>query len=196
LQIENKQTNLLKLDMVKNAVFTGKYDFPILKVTNSVATKAVPFDKANKVIDKKQWIHFYINDYQFERLWNNPKKYIKVLKSFIGVIGTDYSMYTEMPLSMQIWNTYRNRAISFWMQENGIDVIPNIVWGLENTYDFCFDGIQQNSTVAISTNGCIRDKVDRFYFKKGLNVMLEKLQPNTNHSLKIDKPLYSLTSFE
>ncbi len=84
-----------------------------------------------------------------------------------------------MPLSMQIWNTYRNRALSFWMQNNGINVIPNVVWGHENTYEFCFDGIQRGSTVSISTNGCIRNKADRYYFKKGLLKMLETIAPET-----------------
>lgn len=102
-----------------------------------------------------------------------------MLKSFNGIIGTDFSVYTQMPLSMQIWNTFRNRALSFWFQKNGLDVIPNVVWGLENTYDFCFDGIPHNGTVAISTNGCIRDKVDRYYFKKGLIKMLETINPKT-----------------
>ena len=29
--------------------------------------------------------------------------------------------------------------------------IPTISWGLENTFDFCFNGIEKGSTVAVST---------------------------------------------
>lgn len=179
MNIEQLKNNMFKCDLVKNAVFTGKYDFPMLKTTSSVATEAIPFDKASKATNKKQWVHFYIDDYRFERFWANPNKYLNMLKQFNGIIGPDFSMYTKMPLSMQIWNTYRNRALSFWLQDNGIDVIPNIVWGLENSYDFCFDGIPNNGTVAISTNGCIKDKVNRYYFKKGLGKMIELVQPKT-----------------
>lgn len=171
--------NIFKTALVQNATFVGKYDFPMLKKTTSIATKAIPFDKVSKTVDKRQWVHFFIDDYRFERFWNNHNKYLSMLKMFIGVIGTDFSVYTQMPLSMQIWNTYRNRALAFWMQNNGIDVIPNVVWGVENTYDFCFDGIPIGGTVAISTNGCIRDKVDRYYFKKGLIKMLETIHPKT-----------------
>ena len=101
-----------------------------------------------------------------------------MLKAFNGVISTDFSMYTEMPLSMQIWNTYRNRAIAFWLQQHDVDVIPNIQWGNERSYNFCFEGIPKGSTVAISTNGCIRNKHDRYYFKKGLSKMLETIEPS------------------
>ncbi|MCD7947273.1 MAG: DUF4417 domain-containing protein [Oscillospiraceae bacterium] len=33
--------------------------------------------------------------------------------------------------------------------------------------------------MAISTNGCIRNKTDRYYFTKGLAKMVEVLTPNT-----------------
>lgn len=80
---------------------------------------------------------------------------------------------------MQIWNTYRNRAIAYWLQSNGVNVIPNIRWGDERTYKFAFEGIEQSGTVAISTNGCIRNKTDRYYFIKGLTKMVEALKPDT-----------------
>ncbi len=171
--------NVFRPFLVEKAEFVGKYDFPVLKATSSIATKAIPFDKANKEKDKNQWIHFYIDDYRFERIWSSPQKYLSIFKQFTGVIGPDFSVYTNMPLSMQIWNTYRNRSLSFWLQDKGIDLIPNIVWGKENSYEFCFDGIPKNSTVAISTNGCIGNKLDKYYFKKGFDKMIETVKPKT-----------------
>ena len=66
-----------------------------------------------------------------------------------------------------------------WLQNNGINIIFNIRWGDERTYDFVFDGITKGGTVAISTNGCIRDKLDRHYFKKGLAKMIDIVAPDT-----------------
>ena len=37
---------------------------------------------------------------------------------------------------------------------------------------------KHNGTVAISTNGCIRNKLDRFHFKNGLKKMIETLEPS------------------
>ena len=80
---------------------------------------------------------------------------------------------------MQMWNTYRNRAIAFWLQNNGIPIIPNVRWGDERTYDFAFEGLSHGVTYAVCTNGCIQNKLDRYYLKKGLEKMVEVLKPDT-----------------
>lgn len=174
-----EQRNCLKARLVQGAEFEGQYEIPKLKPCFAKPSKAIPFDKVSKAIDKNQWIHFFTDDYRFERVWNDPEKYLERLQSFDGVISPDFSLYRDMPLVMQAWNTYRNRALAYWWQNKGIAVIPNVQWGDERSYALCFDGIPKNSTVAISTNGCIRDKKDRFYFKKGLQVLVEKLEPKT-----------------
>ena len=78
--------------------------------------------------------------------------------------------------------------MAYWLQSNGVSVIPNVRWGDERTYGFCFDGIPKFSPVAISTNGCIRGDLDRQYFKVGLRKMVEVLQPSAiiNYSYMLD----------
>jgi len=78
---------------------------------------------------------------------------------------------------MQIWNTYRNRALAAWLQSEGIELIPNVRWNDERTYLFCFDGVEKEKTVAIGTHGCIKKKDDKEYFKKGLAQMVKMLSP-------------------
>ena len=164
--------------MVDGAKFSTQYEFPILQKSTYTTQQAIPFEKGLRSRNKNQWIHFYTHDRNFECLWRTPERYLSALQSFQGVITTDYSLYREMPLAMQIWNTYRNRAIAFWMQKNNIPIIPNIRWSDERTYSFAFEGIPRNSVVAVSTCGCIRKPLDRLYFKKGLLEMLAVLQPS------------------
>lgn len=80
---------------------------------------------------------------------------------------------------MQMWNTYRGRAIATWLQNNGIEVIPNVRFGDERTFSFCFDGVEENKTVAVGTHGCIKNKIDREYFIKGLEELVKQLSPKT-----------------
>lgn len=172
------KAHALKSDIVKNALFVGKYDFPMLKSTDSIPKSLIPFESISQsTLDK--WIHFYVDDYKFERVWNNPERYINVFKKHPGIIGFDFSSYLDMPAAQQIWNIYRNRALSHYFQENNIDVIPNIQWGDKNTYEYCFDGIPIGGTVAISTNGAINNNLERYIFKKGLSKMLEVVKPKT-----------------
>jgi len=81
-----------------------------------------------------------------------------MLKECKGVIGPDYSIYTDSPMEEQIWNTYRNRVLSYWMQQNGIEVIPNVWWGKSATYEFCFDGIPKGALLLLEQMGVFEMK--------------------------------------
>jgi hypothetical protein len=82
-----------------------------------------------------------------------------------------------MPLGMQIANTYYNRALTFWMQNNGFSVIPNVRYGDERSYSFCFEGIPQKSVISIGTYGCIKRKDDIRYHIKGVTETIKQLKP-------------------
>ena len=89
--------------LVQGAEFVGKYDFPMLRPTAYTPTKAIPFDKIKSVSDKNQWVHFYLDDYRFECLWNRPKQYLNLLRSFEGKITSDFSIFTYLK-AMQMKN--------------------------------------------------------------------------------------------
>ena len=64
--------------------------------------------------------------------------------------------------------------------QNGINVIPNVRWGDERTWDFAFDGIQSNAVVAVGAQGGYgNDKKTTEYFERGFVRMLEILHPQT-----------------
>lgn len=167
--------------LVSNAEYDGNMEIPRIRTSKEVPNKIVTFSKAmsQKWNDFDYWVVFYEHDQKFEKLWKNPKKYLNKLKKFRGVISPDFSLYRNMPLCMQVWNTYRGRALASWFQENGIEVIPNVRFGDERTYSFCFDGIEKNKTVSVGTHGCIKKKEDKVFFKVGLAQMVHKLSPET-----------------
>lgn len=156
----------------------GMYDFPILdKVDKQFLNSAVPFNEFKSLKDKNVWVHFFIDDYQFERLWNKPTQYINLLKQAKGVITTDYSMYRDMPRAVQIYNCYRNRALARFLQTNGVNILPAVGWSDVESFAYCFDGIVKGSAVAISSNGCLKDKEARALFLKGFKKLLETINP-------------------
>ncbi len=110
--------------LVENAEYDGYFEFPKLKTSDKLPEKVVTLSKAMSKTchDFDSWIVFYEHDVKFERFWNNPKQYLDKLKKFKGVISPDFSLYRNMPLCMQIWNTYRSRALAAWLQNNGIEV--------------------------------------------------------------------------
>lgn len=165
--------------LVENANYDGDDEFPCIQTSSFIPNRCIPFSKALKTNDYNQWVVFYEHDYQFVRIWNNPRRYLKILKRFRGVISPDFSLYRRMPLCMQKWSTYQNRAVGHWLNENGVEVIPNVRFAGPDSYSFCFKGIQKNSTVCIGTIGCLKRKIEKQYFIDGLEEMVKQLSPKT-----------------
>jgi len=177
----NNNYDVFNSFLVADAEYEGVIELPKTKTSNQIPEKVISFSRAmsQKWNDFDCFVMFYEHDVRFERLWKNPKRYLQKLKKFKGVISPDFSLYRNMPLVMQMWNTYRGRALAFWLQSNNIEIIPNIRWGDARTYNFCFDGVERNKTVAIGTHGCIKHKIDKEYFKHGLSELVKRLSPET-----------------
>ena len=165
--------------LVRLATYAGDYEFPCINATQSTPNRLIPFSKAVSCKDFDQWVHFYEDDYLFERLWKTPSKYLEVLERYNGIILPDFSLYRDMPFSMQIWNIYRSRALGHWFQSNGITVIPNIRFGDERTYQICCDGIEKKCVIAIGTHGTLKNREDREILIKGIDAVITRLEPTT-----------------
>ena len=164
--------------LVENATYAGLFEFPHIKATSMVPNRLISFSSCIHCSDYDQWVHFYEDDYLFERIWRNPSKFIDILKKYNGVILPDFSLYRDMPFAMQIYNIYRSRAIGSWLQANGIEVIPNIRYGDKRTYRLCCDGIEKHSIIAVGSHGTMKIIEDRRIFLEGLDVVVKRIEPS------------------
>jgi hypothetical protein len=164
--------------LVSMATYAGIFEFPRIKAIYEIPNRLIPFSKAISCKDYDQWVHFYEDDYLFERIWRNPRKYLEILKRYNGVILPDFSCYRDMPLAMQIWNIYRSRAIGHWLQINGIKVIPNIRYGDRRTYRISCDGIEKHGVIAFGSHGTMKHIRDRVIFLAGIDVAISILKPS------------------
>lgn len=151
---------------------------PVIYGTQHVTEDLIPFSRAMTSRDFGCGVHFFIDDYRFERVWNQPERYIPIIQRFDCVLTPDFSTYSDMPLPMQRWNIYRNRALGNLWQRNGIEVIPSLSWGGEDSFDFCFDGLPVGSVLAVSTVGCTRGKKATNAFRAGMDEALRRLRPS------------------
>jgi hypothetical protein len=119
-------------------------------------------------------VHFFLEDSQFDEVWNNPSKQLKKLSQYAQLLSPDFSVYTNMPEPLQIYNTFRNRWCAAYWQYNCQVVIPTITWGRENTFAFCFDGIEEGCVVAVSTIGALDNKET---FMLGYREMCARIKP-------------------
>ena len=121
--------------------------------------------------------HFFLDDYQFERVWYNPDKYLSVLQRFKAVLSPDFSTYDDFPRAVSIFNHYRKQWCGAYWQENGINVIPTVGWSNPDSYDYCFDGMPRDSLVCVSTSGVFSDKESRERFLIGYRKAMDVLTP-------------------
>lgn len=154
----------------------GKYDMPSIYPTLYRPEKLLGFNQLN-VANYSAGIHFYLDDYQFERVWKRPAYYIDKLKQFDCVLTPDFSLYRDMPLSMMIWNVYRSRLLGQMMQQLGLIVIPTVSWADKRSFDFCFDGLPSRSTLSISTIGVKKSSEANKMWQRGVLEMISRLHP-------------------
>lgn len=159
--------DVYKSFLVEDAYFDGDCEIPVLNGINNVNPKnLVLYSDRNKNPNKEDWICFYEDDYKINSFWNNPRKYLNILSKYGGIITPDYSLYRDMPLSMQIWNTFRSRALGYYLQSIGIKVVPNVRFSDERTYDIACAGVEKKSTIALSTLGLMKIKKKKKSLKK------------------------------
>ena len=174
--------NIRNYENLNKRIFkgVGQYDIPQIRPTHFESCEFIGFNYASSAKKREEkGIHFFLDDYQFERLWKTPDRYLSMLYDFRYVMTPDFSTYTDFPKIIQIYNHYRKHWIGAYLQENGIDVIPTISWSTPDSYEWCFDGEPVGGAVAVSSVGTQKSKKTKELFILGYKEMVKRLQPET-----------------
>lgn len=174
------QYDFLSELLAEKAERVGKYGFPQLKAQRYIPEGIpLPINYLKSSNERKQyWFHCFIEDNQFERLWKNFYKYAPMVREAAGLICTDFSLYRDDDEEIIIRNCLRNRTMAYAFQELGQKVIPTAGFGGESTWEWCFDGLPEYSTLAITTNGTLSNPEVRRLFVGGLDALLKTKHPS------------------
>jgi hypothetical protein len=119
-------------------------------------------------------VHFFVDDDKIDRYYNNPFLYLRRLAQYANVFTPDFSLLEDMPIALQIFNTFKSRWCGAYWQEHYLSIIPTVSWSTPDSFDFCFDGIEPGSIVAVSTLGNLKNK---YTFLNGYQAMHERICP-------------------
>jgi len=167
------------VDFVPDAV-EGPFGIPVIRPEVYEQTVFFPF--GNKNANYKRWdhgVHFFVSDYRFQGIWNNKERYRQMLTEYQAVMTPDFSLYTDWPKMVQVWNHYRKHVLGAWMQSIGCKVYPSIAWSDESSFEWCFDGEPHGATVCVSSVGTQRNRDAKRMFLIGYDRMMEVLEPET-----------------
>lgn len=178
---------MTSLDMRENHLFmrngfkvTGKWDIPIIKKQD------IPLDNVRLIAysDTKQndrpenmacGVHFFIDDYRFTGIYNNPERSIAKLSQYAFLLTPDYSTYSDMNYWRQLESVAHSHWVGAYWQSMGFKVVPTMTWSDSRSYSFCNDGVEKGCIVAVGMIGCKRSKIG---FLRGYNAMLERIEPS------------------
>lgn len=157
-----------------------KFEIPIVK------SSPILFNNINKIkiaglqnakpdnSNKEKLLHMFNYDKKLTTLWNNPLKYVPLFQSYFAVATPDFSIYPNMNINDIRHNVYKQRWLGRIWQNYDCNVWPTVGWAGSNTYDLCFENIEEGSVVTISTIGCQKNKE---MFLEGFNEMKKRIKP-------------------
>ena len=169
------------LFMRNTFVSDGRWDIPLVKkqLINLIDVRVIACSdtKANdNDANKRNGVHFFVDDYRFAGIYKHPEKSLSRYSQYSFLLTPDFSTYAEMNLWRQLESVAMNRWCGAYWQSMGLTVIPTVSWSTPRSFDFCFDGIEHGSIVAIGMIGCKRNHLG---FMRGYNAMLEKIEPES-----------------
>ena len=167
---------------MRNAFETvGKWGIPLVRKqeldTDNVMLVACSDTRTNdNEANKKKGVHFFVDDYRFSGIYDNPDRSLGRFSQYSFLLTPDFSTYADMDLWRQLESVAKNRWVGAYWQSKGLKVIPTVSWSTSRSFEFCFDGVEENATVAVSTLGCRKSKLD---FMRGYEAMMERLEPKS-----------------
>ena len=173
--------NTRNYENLQKAMFwgAGEYDIPILTPVKQVDVKQwIPFNYfKNWRTPEDTGVHFFIDDYQFERVWKFPDTYVQALARFGCVCSPDFSPYADFPKAVQIYNHYRKHWCGAYWQSRGLAVVPTITWSSPDTLEWAFDGEPVGGVVALSSFGMFSTDESKAWMVDGYAEMIRKIDP-------------------
>ena len=178
---------MTSLEMRSNPLFmrnsfetSGKWDIPVIKKQD------IPLDNLRLISysdtrhnDRSDntacGVHFFIDDYRFTGIYNNPERSFEKLSQYAFLLTPDYSTYSDMNYWRQLESVAHSHWVGAYWQSMGLKVVPTMTWSDSRSYSFCNDGVEKGGIVAVGMIGCKHTKIG---FLRGYNAMVERIEPS------------------
>lgn len=159
----------------------NRFGFPEIESTPDFEPEeliAFIHSKHQKKPDKNKTVHFFLDDYKIECIWSKTNRYIKLLQFYNGVLTPTFSIYSNQPYALNIYNIYRSRWCAKYFKEiHGMKILIDARWGDEKSFEFAFSGITKHTPVILNTVGT-KMLDNRQLFIAGFEEMMRQLEPN------------------
>jgi len=116
------------MEQVKDILYPSDnlYDIPCLRLDRQAGQLEMPFVPYGTAFKMKmaKTFHYYVEDYRFNTLWENPAKVLK--HAITQSVEPNCSLFDTTPIARGLERIYRKRWISRWWQEHGITIYADL----------------------------------------------------------------------
>ena len=165
--------------LLEGMEFSETNEFPILKAYNgNVNLEFHPFTNHRKLDGTGQAIHFFTHDYKFATACDKHLETTTYkLSKFDCLFSPDYSLFVDVPSQINKHNVYLSRFAGAHWQNCGFNVIPTASWGNADSFEYCFEGLPQNSVIGVCGTGILWNKAASLLWQYAMRTLEEKLSP-------------------
>lgn len=82
----------------------GNLDIPIIRsqYVDLSNVELIGYDKTklNDSANSNSYVHFSLDDYKFQAIWNAPEPRVEKLRQYNGVLSPQFSTYYTMPTAL------------------------------------------------------------------------------------------------
>ena len=178
-ELRKSRLGVIRADLTKNLLLSER-GCPIIKPYFGIPdSPLIDFKEALASNSYNYWVHFFIDDVSFEQIWNPryTNRDIEILSRYCGVFTPDFTLKPNLSPWQEQFNILRSRTIGQLLQCRNVPVIPTVGWSFRKSFDYCFEGLSEGGTVAISTNGVKSEIVSLRMFLEGVFEMERRLKP-------------------
>jgi hypothetical protein len=166
----------------------GKQGVPIIAATQEIPGCLLSYGSFRKSLymayrecypEQRITISFFIDDFKFNSCWLKSKRTLEIIlkDGYDSVLSPDFTLSFDFPEVINRWNHYRKMWVTAYWQSQGLTVIPVANWLDESSYEWCFEGMPMNSTIAVSTSE-ISMNHEFDCFRNGLEETVKQLSPS------------------
>lgn len=127
--IEPEEEQEPKAKWVPDCIFPSNnmYDIPTLSADHQATDLDLPFlpwGSRSRTSTNNGTYHFYVDDYRFEGIWDNPNKVIN--SGIINACEPNLSLHELTPLSYGLFLIYKKRWIARYFQTHHINIFVDL----------------------------------------------------------------------
>ena len=144
------------MHLMEGMTFTNRNHFPQLAPYNgNVEFEVISYSDRRKHDGKNQALHFFLDDYRFrDAIWCNLDYTTYSIRNYDYYFTPDLSLWVDLPTDFcNKENIYRTRFVGAYWQLCGYNVIPTASWGNADSFKYCYEGLPENSIIAVGGMG-------------------------------------------